>query len=247
MDNVKLLPIHFDYNDVQQTITPVLIYDDFEKILVDCGYPGMAERIEASLKENDVSLAQITKLIVTHHDSDHIGSLASIKQSYPQVEIVSFLNEKEYIEGKKKSLRQEQAESTLDDLSQEAKRHAEQFIAFLASIEAVEVDITVNDRERLPWCNGIQVVHTPGHMPGHISLYVEQSKTLIAGDAIVIEQGKLEIANPQYTLDLPEAIRSVKKLQELDIEHLICYHGGLFTGNVKEGLNELYSSYQANL
>ena len=36
-------------------------------------------------------------------------------------------------------------------------------------------------------------------MPGHISIYVNESRTLIAGDALVIEDKKLAIANPQYT------------------------------------------------
>lgn len=97
--------------------------------------------------------------------------------------------------------------------------------------------------ERLPWCGGIDIVHTPGHMPGHISLYLPASKTLIAGDAVVIEQGKLNIANPQFTLDLDEAVRSVQRLLAYDIEQLICYHGGLFHGDVKQALLELVREY----
>lgn len=48
-----------------------------------------------------------------------------------------------------------------------------------------------------------------------------------ARDAVVIEHGKLAIANPQYTLDLPEAIRSVRRLLDYEIEQIVCYHGGL--------------------
>nr|WP_246027886.1 MULTISPECIES: MBL fold metallo-hydrolase [Paenibacillus] len=96
------------------------------------------------------------------------------------------------------------------------------------SIETAVIDRTVSSGEKLPWCDGIEIIHTPGHLPGHISLYLPSSKTLIAGDALVIEDGKHNIANPQHTLDLEEAITSVEKLLEYDIKQLICYHGGCF-------------------
>ena len=48
----------------------------------------------------------------------------------------------------------------------------------------VGVDRIVEDGEELPFCGGITVIHTPGHTPGHICLYIGQNKTLIAGDAL---------------------------------------------------------------
>lgn len=110
-------------------------------------------------------------------------------------------------------------------MPEEAKPDAEQFIRFLQSIEPAQVDRTVTHGERLPWCGGIDIVHTPGHTSGHISLYLTASKTLIAGDAVVIEDGRLNIANPQQSWDLKEAIRSVHRLLDYDIERILCYHG----------------------
>ncbi len=71
-------------------------------------------------------------------------------------------------------------------------------------------------------------------MPGHISLYLPSSKALIAADAVVIEDGKLNIANPDFALDLDEAVRSVERLMDYDIEQLICYHGGLYAGDARQ-------------
>lgn len=71
--------------------------------------------------------------------------------------------------------------------------------------------------ESFSWCGGIWIVATPGHMPGHISIYVRERKTLISGDALVVENGELAIANPQYTLDLVEAKKSIKKLLNFEI------------------------------
>ena len=244
MSNLHLLDIEFEYNGRRQTITPVLLQDEHDLILVDCGYPDFAPLLEEAVKKRNATLGSITKLIVTHHDMDHIGSLAALKRMYPQIEIVSHELEKGYIEGTRKSLRLEQAEATLDALPAEARPSAEQFVRFLQSIEPVAVDRTVSDGEKLPWC-GIEIIHTPGHMPGHISLYLPASKTLIAADAVVIEEGRLNIANPMYTLDLDEAIRSVERLLDYDIERILCYHGGLFHGDARQALRQLIRKYKA--
>jgi len=243
MKNIHLLNIEFEYNGQKQVITPVVLQDDQDTILVDCGYPDFIGLLEEAMTKYHIHLDSLTKCIITHHDMDHMGSLAALKRSYPHIEVIAHEIEAPFISGDKKSLRLEQAESSLDMIPIEAKPHAEQFIRFLQSIEPAPVDRTVTDREHLPWCGGIEIVHTPGHMPGHISLYLPASKTLIAADAVVIENGKLDIANPQFTLDLDEAVRSVERLLDYDIEHLICYHGGLFIGDSKEGLRQLIQAY----
>ncbi|MFF2019900.1 MBL fold metallo-hydrolase [Paenibacillus sp. NPDC058177] len=245
MNPYQLLDIEFEYSGQLQIITPVLLQDERDTILVDCGYPDFVPLLEAAVNKHGVTLRSLTKLIITHHDMDHVGSLAALKQAYPHVSIIAHEVETPSIEGNIKSKRLEQAESTFDALPEEAKPQAEQFIKFLQSIEPAAVDQTVSGGEWLPWCGGIEIIHTPGHTPGHMSLYLPANKTLIAGDAVVIEQARLEIANPQYTLHLPEAVHSVQRLLEYDIEQVVCYHGGLFHGDVKEALQQLVHAYHS--
>lgn len=243
MNNIHLLTIDFTSNGQTQALTLVLLQDERDTILVDCGYPDFLPLLEKAALEHGVSLSSLTKVIVTHHDMDHIGSLAALKRAFPQIEIVAHELDAPYVQGEKTSLRIEQAKSTYADLPDEAKTQAEQFIHFLQSIEPAAVDRTVSHKELLPWCGGIEIIHTPGHMPGHISLYLPANKTLIAGDAVVIEQGRLDIANPQFAMELDEAIRSVQRLLAYDIEQLICYHGGLFSGDSRQALQQLLDSY----
>jgi len=49
------------------------------------------------------------------------------------------------------------------------------------------------------------VISTPGHMPGHISLFLRETNSIVTGDAAVIENGESIISNPQFTLDLSTA------------------------------------------
>ncbi len=243
MHGIHTLDIEFEQGGHKQVITPTVIRDEQDTILIDCGYPNFEAYLEAAANQAGIALSSLTKLVVTHHDIDHMGSLAALKRMYPKVEIIAHELEKPYIEGTAKSLRLEQAESGLETLPEEAKPFAEHFISFLRTMEPAKVDRTVRSGEKLPWCGGIEIVHTPGHMTGHISLYAPSSRTLIAADAVVLEQGKLNIANPQYTLDMEAALNSVRRLLEFDIDRLICYHGGVLEGDVRDALEKLLEEY----
>jgi glyoxylase-like metal-dependent hydrolase (beta-lactamase superfamily II) len=50
---------------------------------------------------------------------------------------------------------------------------------------------------------------------------------LVAGDALTAEGGRLNGPNPPLTLDVGEAARSVRRLAEVEVETIVCYHGGV--------------------
>ena len=101
------------------------------------------------------------------------------------------------------------------------------------------VDRTLADGGELPCCGGITVIHTPGHTPGHICLYHKETKTLISGDALFVEDGQLVPAHPFTNLDPDLAARSLKKLSRYDIEAVVCYHGGLYSDDANRRIAEL--------
>jgi glyoxylase-like metal-dependent hydrolase (beta-lactamase superfamily II) len=97
----------------------------------------------------------------------------------------------------------------------------------LERLEPVRVDEHLEDNARLDLAGGTRVISTPGHTPGHISLYLERSKVLIAGDALRAERGSLNGPNPSMTLDMRAALQSLRTLADLDIDTIVCYHGGV--------------------
>lgn len=165
--------------------------------------------------------------------------VSEFKSEYPNISIVSSDSEEKYISGKEKSLRLQQAEALYDSLPEDQKAEAENFHSLLKSVESVNVDLLVKDHDIFPWCGGTEIISTPGHMPGHISLYLKETKTLIAGDAVAVENNQIEIANPNYILDMKEAKKSVEKLINYEIEKIICYHGGIYTKDIKASLQKL--------
>lgn len=236
MNKLYVLEIDFELNGAIDSIYPVILQDENEMILIDCGYPNFLQLIEECASKNTIDLEKLTKLIITHHDFDHMGSAADFKSKYPNIKILASSKDAKYINGKEKSLRLQQAESIYNDLPDDQKEAALSFQKLLESVDNVDVDITLNDGDIFDWCDGMEIVETPGHMPGHISIYLKESKTLIAGDALVILNGKLAVANPQYTLDISEAIKSINKLLNYDIQKIICYHGGVYQEDIKKSL-----------
>jgi DNA polymerase elongation subunit (family B) len=53
---------------------------------------------------------------------------------------------------------------------------------------------------------------------------------------LVIENGKLDIALEQYTLDIEEVKRSIKRFLDYDTDKIICYHGGIYENEIKKSL-----------
>jgi glyoxylase-like metal-dependent hydrolase (beta-lactamase superfamily II) len=97
----------------------------------------------------------------------------------------------------------------------------------LERLEPVRVDEHLADGDRLDLAGGTRVIFTPGHTPGHLSLYLERPKVLVAGDALTAEGGHLNGPNPPLTLDVRAAVRSVRRLADLEIDTIVCYHGGV--------------------
>jgi len=228
MNRVYVLTIKYRFGDNMGEIHPVVLKDDTNMVLVDCGYTGFLPKIEKALTENGLSYSELTHVVITHHDHDHMGSLADLKRKYPNVVVVASEKEAPFITGRQKSLRLKQAEEFQKTLPEEQKAFGEAFCKVLRDVQSAEVDHIVNDGDIFDWCGGCRIVATPGHTPGHISLYLEREKTIITGDAMAIEDGKPVIANPEFTLDMDSAKRSLEWILSCGAEKIICYHGGVY-------------------
>ena len=127
--------------------------------------------------------------------------------------VLAHEKEKEYLEGRIPPFK-----ATLAD-APDSPYPAEMKAAFLSQKfdyldYTVTVDRTLEDGEELPFCGGITIIHVPGHTPGHICLYIRQSKTSVAGDALSAEGGKL--GPPNFaSLDWRLALRSLDKYTRL--------------------------------
>ena len=222
-----LIPLTLTVPETGEVLCPALLADGAHLVLVDCGYPDSLPLIEAAMAELGLSPAELTEVFITHHDDDHMGGLARLCARYPRIRVVAGTEEAPYLTGARKSLRLCQAEALQPTLSPEARAWGEAFCRRLKAVEPAPVHQTVADGDLLPWCGGCRVIATPGHTPGHCSLYLPGLRAVVTGDAVVLEAGTPAVANPQFALDLPRAEASLQKLLALDADCWLCYHGGI--------------------
>jgi glyoxylase-like metal-dependent hydrolase (beta-lactamase superfamily II) len=91
---------------------------------------------------------------------------------------------------------------------------------------------------------GLQIVGTPGHTAGHVSVFDPSTGTLVAGDALRVTS-ELVGADPQYTADPQQAAASVRKLAALDVRTILPGHGDPLTTGAAEALRKLAGSLPA--
>jgi glyoxylase-like metal-dependent hydrolase (beta-lactamase superfamily II) len=85
---------------------------------------------------------------------------------------------------------------------------------------------------------GLQVVATPGHTAGHVSLFDPATGVLVAGDALTDNAG-LAGSNPQFTADEGQARESVRKLAALPVRTIYVGHGAPVVDGAAAALRQL--------
>ncbi|MGI8518799.1 MAG: MBL fold metallo-hydrolase [Acidimicrobiia bacterium] len=72
---------------------------------------------------------------------------------------------------------------------------------------------------------GLEVIGTPGHTVGHISLFDSAASVLVAGDALNGGGSGVEGPNPQFSEDHQQALATVGKMAGVEYETLYFGHG----------------------
>ena len=92
-----------------------------------------------------------------------------------------------------------------------------------AEVTDIPVDKRVNDGDIIS-LGGIdlEVIHTPGHNPGHICLYIRKSKIMFSGDHVL---AKTTTALQPPWGDMTQYIESLRKLLKYDIDLMLPAHG----------------------
>jgi glyoxylase-like metal-dependent hydrolase (beta-lactamase superfamily II) len=86
------------------------------------------------------------------------------------------------------------------------------------------VDRELADGDEIELDGGARIVHTPGHTPGSIAVYVPSRRLLFAGDAAANLFG-LRPPIGMFTEDHIEARASIRKLAQLDFD-VVCFGHG---------------------
>ncbi|WP_246096071.1 MBL fold metallo-hydrolase [Paenibacillus sinopodophylli] len=221
-------------------IHPTIIYDNDCWTLIDTGMPGSARVIQDYVKQAGISETPLQAIILTHQDIDHIGGLPQFLEdsAISPFDVYAHEADRDTIDGKAPLLKfpLDLLNAELESLPAEV-RHS--YDKVFSQPSKPNVTRLLADGDILPIGGGLTVIHTPGHTPGHVSLYHHASKTLIAGDALVVHNGELLGSSPYSTYNMEDATHSLEKFKSFDIEAVVCYHGGLLRDDINKRIAHL--------
>ncbi len=93
MKKLIMLNVEMAYGEVREELHPVVLKDDAACVLVDCSYVGSLDKLEKALRQKDILPEEITHIIITHQDHDHMGAAAAFKRKYPGVRLMASMEE----------------------------------------------------------------------------------------------------------------------------------------------------------
>jgi len=217
-------------------------------VLVDAGIQGSADRIIAMAESIFGPGARPSAIILTHAHSDHTGALEELLHHW-NVPVYAHEFEVPYLTGKSSY---PPADPTVGE-----------GIMSLMSVFFRKKPLDINNNIRIidmeagvPELPEWKIIHTPGHSPGHISLFLPLNTTLIAGDAFVTTKSESAVyvlnnikkmsGPPRYmTTDWVAAEASVKILAYMEPRIAATGHGPVMRGReLQEALRKLADNFE---
>jgi len=187
-----------------------------ELVAIDAGVGYGIRRIEDNIRSLGFEPAQIWHVIATHCHIDHIGGLATLKERYGS-KIIAHELDRKGIEGEN------------NDLTAAGM--------YGVDYRPVDVDILLKgDLEKLRLGDlDFNFLHTPGHTPGSISVYIDTSD-----GRVLFGQDIHGPFSPAWGSNLADWRESMQKLLALQADILCEGHAGVYRG---EKIKKYIESY----
>lgn len=188
-----------------------LVKEDDGFTLIDTNMWGSANGI---LKAASELGAPIQRIVLTHHHNDHVASLDALHEKLPDVPVMSSARTARILTG----------DMSLDP----DEPQKESGVGKQTTKTKVTQQLREGDR-----VGSLEVVFSPGHAPGHLSLLDTRDGTLIAGDAFQTQGGIAVAGQIRWRFPLPSlfvwhkpsCLASAKKLRALNPSRLAVGHG----------------------
>ncbi|CAB1062562.1 hypothetical protein D1BOALGB6SA_7342 [Olavius sp. associated proteobacterium Delta 1] len=194
--------------------------DGPSRVLIDPGHRAQFEHVQRGLEHLDLSINDIDVVICTHAHPDHLEAVPLFKDT----PTLFTLHETEW-----------------------------QWVATIGKQMSAAFGIDIDDfrpdffiKEGTLSLNGLEldIIHTPGHSPGSVTLHWPLQKALFTGDLIFKEGvGRTDLPGG----DGSKLKQSIKGLKNLDVEWLLSGHGDVISGaeKVNKNFDDVESFYFA--
>jgi glyoxylase-like metal-dependent hydrolase (beta-lactamase superfamily II) len=199
----------------------VYLVENGDKLtLIDTGLPRSDKKIVKAIKETGRNPQEVSTIVITHFHIDHVGSLKKMKE-LTGAKVAVHGADSEIVAGKK--------------TPPKPKGMLMQAANVVLKPSPVEPDVVLKEGDVV---EGLQVIHTPGHSEGSISLFDAERKVMFVGDAMRFTDGKIVGPPERYTLDTAVGNESIKNLANYDFDVMLAGHGETLMPEASKKLKE---------
>ncbi|MPZ23455.1 MAG: MBL fold metallo-hydrolase [Dehalococcoidia bacterium] len=213
-------------------VLPYAVSSNGETLLVDNGWNTDVahDALQQSLKDHDLSIADVSQLALTHAHPDHFGLTGRVREE-SGCTVLMHEKEAEFI-----GSRYLEPDHLVADMKQFMIHHgvpaersdkmATGSLGMLDKVYATEPDVKLKGGEAIKVGDfDFEVVWTPGHAPGHICLYEPNRKILLSGDHILPTiTPNVSIHAQSAENPLGDYMRSLTIVEALDVDHVLPAH-----------------------
>jgi len=186
-------------------------------VLIDPGHQHLVKNLITQMEKDKKRLEDVRLIIATHIHPDHFEGA----QTFTRAGVLMAMHAEE------------------EEFSN--KVGSEFYRALGLEIPEIKVDFFLREGELRLGSKTFQILHTPGHSPGSISLYWPEKKALFTGDVVFpMGVGRTDFPGGDGAL----LRKSIERLARLDAEWLLSGHGEVIKG--KKNIQRNFSYIRSN-
>lgn len=185
--------------DCSKTSHCFLVFDE-ELCLIDTGMPVIRRQLFRELAALGVNLSDIKHILLTHHDTDHVGNVLALQQA-SGAQVWAHQEDIPYITG---------------NISRPGKKK------YIAKIFGVKPVTNIHPFPDNIQVGNIRILPTPGHTPGHVCMLFDD--VLFAGDLLSIKKGEILPYPDNWNADTSMLLQSFASIKDTYFKWLCPSH-----------------------
>jgi glyoxylase-like metal-dependent hydrolase (beta-lactamase superfamily II) len=193
--------------------------------LIDTCFSCSIPTFESYLSKAGIDIKDINRIVLTHLHPDHVEAVNELKRKsgaklYSHWIEASYLSKELDYNGPPN---RDAFEHVLKIMGTNIENVSKKFGNI--NVGPIVIDRLLEDGDTIG--NTLQVIHTPGHTPGHISLYYRERRIIIGGDILfnsILNTDGLFVPPSAVTKDWETSIVSARRLLNLKVEKLLLAH-----------------------
>ncbi|MBI2942236.1 MAG: MBL fold metallo-hydrolase [Chloroflexi bacterium] len=210
-----------------------LLVGDERALLVDTGIDATPrESLLPYLTAQGIRPEQIGYVLISHPDLDHLGGNASVRELIPTALFLCHDLDRWLSESIERVIQERYGEFAADHGIAESEE-SNAWVRANARCVSIDVGLTGGERIRLGPDWHVEVLHTPGHSRGHLSVHDPRSRSTIIADAIlwnaVLTRDGAPAFPPTYRY-VDTYLASLHRLQGMPIDTLLTSHYPVYRG-----------------